>query len=120
MRNKNFFQAFKHALDGIQIGFKTQRNLRFHLAAAILAIVLGLILELQRFEMLFLILSIAFVIFAEMMNTAIEAVVDLVTEEYHELAKMAKDVAAGAVVIASINAIIVAIVIAYELIKKLI
>jgi len=113
MKNKNFFEALKHAAEGILTGFKTQWNIKTQILIAIMVIIAGMILKLTKIEMLFVVFAIALVLIAEMLNTAIESVVDLVTEEFKEKAKVAKDVGAGAVLIASINAIIVAIIIIF-------
>ena len=96
--NKNFIEAH---------GFKTQRNLKIQLVAGIIVTILGIILKINNAEWAILMLSVFLVLGTEMMNTAVEAVVDLCTEEYHEKAKIAKDVAAGAVVLTALNALIV-------------
>ena len=105
--NKNFIEAWKNAFSGIAHGFKTQRNLKIQLVAGIVVIILGIILKISNAEWAILMLSVFLVLGTEMMNTAVEAVVDLCTEEYHEKAKIAKDVAAGAVVLTALNAVIV-------------
>ena len=105
--NKNFIEAWKYAFSGIAHGFKTQRNLKIQLVAGIVVIILGIILKISNAEWAILMLSVFLVLGTEMMNTAVEAVVDLCTEEYHEKAKIAKDVAAGAVVLTALNAVIV-------------
>ena len=97
--NKNFIEAWKNAFSGIAHGFKTQRNLKIQLVA--------IILKISNAEWAILMLSVFLVLGTEMMNTAVEAAVDLCTEEYHEKAKIAKDVAAGAVVLTALNAVIV-------------
>ena len=85
----------------------TQRNARIHVTLAILALFLGVALGLSTLEFALLFLTIAFVYVAEMLNTALEAVADLATSEPHSLAKIAKDVAAGAVLVAAGFAVIV-------------
>ena len=105
--NKNFIEAWKNAFSGIAHGFKTQRNLKIQLVAGIVVIILGIILKISNAEWAILMLSVFLVLGTEMMNTAVEAAVDLCTEEYHEKAKIAKDVAAGAVVLTALNAVIV-------------
>lgn len=99
--------SFKHAIDGVVFTLKTQRNMRFHFIAAILVLFLAMHYRFTRAKFMILFATITSVIVAEMINTSIEAVVDLVTEEYHPLAKIAKDVAAGAVFITAINALVV-------------
>lgn len=106
--NRNFLEACKKAMNGIWYAIKSQGNIRKQLMIAIALIIIGFLFQLNKWECIVLCFAIFFVIVAEMINTAIETTVDLVTMEYHEKAKLAKDVAAGAVVIASINAIVVA------------
>ena len=105
--NKNFIEAWKNAFSGIAHGFKTQRNLKIQLLAGIIVTVLGIVLKISNTEWAILMLSVFLVLGTEMMNTAVEAAVDLYTEEYNEKAKIAKDVAAGAVVLTALNAVIV-------------
>ena len=105
--NKNFLEAWKNAFSGIAYAFKTQRNLRIQLIAGIIVGILGIVLKISPSEWAILSLSVFFVLGSEMMNTALETAVDLTTEEYHIKAKLAKDTAAGAVVLASINAVVV-------------
>ncbi len=106
-RPKNAFDSFRYALDGILHGFRSQRHMRFHFCVAVLALLAGVAFQLDRAELLVLVFAISLVIITEMFNTAIESVVDLVTTTYHPLAKFAKDVAAGAVLIAALNACVV-------------
>ncbi len=105
--NKNFIEAWKNAFSGIAYGFKTQRNLKIQLVAGIIVTILGIVLKISSAEWAILALSVFLVLGTEMMNTAVEAAVDLYTEEYNEKAKIAKDVAAGAVVLTAINALVV-------------
>jgi len=90
---------------------RTQRNARIHLSVALLVIALGLWLGLNRTEWAIIILTIGLVLAAESFNTVAEAAVDLATAEYHPLAKIAKDVAAGAVLLTAITAIVVGLLI---------
>src|SRR6266566_958440 len=108
-RPKNAFDSFRYALDGILHGFRSQRHMRFHFGIAVLALLAGVVYGLNATELLILTFAISLVIIAELFNTAIEAVVDLVTTSYHPLAKYAKDVAAGAVLIAALNACVVGV-----------
>lgn len=109
--NKDFVKSFKFASNGIFYTLSTQRNLKIQLIFAILAIILGIFLKISLIEWAILIFAIMFVLFSEMLNTAIESAVDLCTEEFSEKAKIAKDVAAGAVLVASINSIAIGILI---------
>jgi diacylglycerol kinase len=90
---------------------RTQRNARIHLSLALAVIVLGLWLGLSRIEWAIIVLTIGLVLAAEAFNTVAEAAVDLATDEYHPLAKIAKDVAAGAVLLMAITAAIVGLLI---------
>ena len=95
-------------MDGVAHVFRTQRHMRFHFLVLILVLLAGLVLNLNHLEMLILLFTVTLVLLAEMFNTAVEAVVDLVTQQYHPLAKFAKDIAAGAVLITVLNALVVA------------
>ncbi len=106
--NSNFLDAWKNAIDGIIYATTTQRNIKIQLALAILVVIVSLFFDLNRAEFLCFLFTIILILFAEMVNTAIETVVDLYVDVYHPKAKIAKDVAAGGVVITAINAIIVA------------
>lgn len=102
---KNPMNGFKYAAEGIVHVFRTQRHMRFHFLTLVLVFVVSLIAKLAREEIIVLLFTVTLVLMAEMFNTAIEAIVDLVTQTYHPLAKFAKDIAAGAVLIAAINAL---------------
>ena len=104
-------RSFQHAYQGIVSAVRTQRNLRFHLFAAIGVLVAGLLLGVSELEMAVLVLTICFIFVVEMLNTALEFVVDLVTKEYHPLAKLAKDVSAGAVLVSSAGAVLVGLLV---------
>lgn len=105
----NILTSFRYAWAGVHYAFITQRNFRIHTIIGVLAISLGIFLQIQAMEMAIIGLTIALVLVLELLNTAIESVVDLtVKQTYHELAKIAKDCAAGAVLIAAIAAVLVA------------
>jgi diacylglycerol kinase len=106
-----FLESFVHAWNGMIYAFQTQRNARVHVALALVALTLGVALHLSAMEFAVIILAIVAVIGAELINTVAEAIVDLVTDTYHPLAKIAKDVAAGAVLWSAIGAVAVGIVI---------
>lgn len=107
----SLLKAFGCAGSGIAYAFLSQRNLKIHLAFAIAAIVLGFLLRISEAGWLAIILCIALVSSLEVVNTAIESVVDLVSPEWHILAKHAKDCAAGAVYLAAIASLAVAAVV---------
>ena len=106
--NSNFLDAWKNAVNGIIYATTTQRNVKIQLVIAVAVVIVSLFFDLNRAEFLCFLFTIILILFAEMCNTAIETVVDLYVDVYHPKAKIAKDVAAGGVVITAINAIIVA------------
>lgn len=103
--------SFKHAIDGIIWAFTTQPNFKIHFILASAAILLALFLRITYVEMTILCLTIFFGLGAEMINTAIESMTDLITSEYKQSAKIAKDVAAGMMLLTAIGAVIVAAII---------
>lgn len=125
MKNNNFFknkdliESFNHAIDGIIYTFKTEDNFKRHIFMAILAAIVSLFFDLSRLEMAILCITITFVIFAEMINTALESVVDLLYEYYEPRAKIAKDVGAGAVLVSALNSVSVGYFIFYDRIVPL-
>lgn len=106
-KSKNIIEAMGNALRGIAYTLKLEKNIKIQLVFAILAVILAIILKSELIEIVCLMLTIGIVIFAEMVNTAIETAVDLVTQKYNVKAKIAKDVAAGAVLISAINSIVI-------------
>jgi diacylglycerol kinase (ATP) len=117
MKPKNWLQRANVAIEGIIYAVKTQRHMRYHLFAALAALILGLVLNISRSEFILLCMSIVLVLVTEMLNTAIETTVDMISEKYHPLAKNAKDIAAGVVLIASIGALMLAYLILYPALK---
>ena len=111
LKNKNFIDAWKKAFSGIWYAIKTQRNIKVQLCIAVVVIICSILFKLNITEYIFLTFATMLVIITEMVNTAIEETVNLCTDKYHPIAKIAKDVAAGAVVLAALNAVIVAILI---------
>jgi diacylglycerol kinase (ATP) len=103
----NVLDSFNYAFEGIIHVLRTQRNMRIHFAIAFLVLVLALIVDVTKFELIALLLSITFVLIAEMLNTGIEAAIDIATTSFDPMAKIAKDIAAGAVLIATANALVV-------------
>ena len=106
-RRISLIESFNYAVEGIIHVLRTHRNMRVHFAAAVVVLVLALVLGVDRIELIALLISISFVLIAEMINSAIEAAIDVATSSFDPLAKLAKDIAAGAVLIASINAVVV-------------
>lgn len=107
MRSKSIADAFQHAIDGILHAYRTQRHVRFHFYIIVPVLLTAQLLQFDRIKMVILFFAIGLVLICEMFNTALEAAVDLFTDKYHPLAKHCKDIAAGAVLIASLNAIAV-------------
>ncbi len=107
-------KSFAFALGGIAQALKTQRNMRIHLVAAVLVLFISLYLRLGPRDFLLVLFSIALVFMAELLNTAIEAAVDLAVSGEHPLARTAKDVAAGAVLVAAANAVVVGYAVIYQ------
>ncbi|MDW0108979.1 diacylglycerol kinase family protein [Sporosarcina aquimarina] len=108
---KTFFKAFTYAWMGIVHGTTRERNVKFHLIAAMIVLAAGWMTGLSQLEWIIIIAVIGLVIAMEFLNAAVERVVDLVTQEVHPLAKQAKDLAAGAVLVFSIASAIIGIII---------
>ncbi|MGD9475825.1 MAG: diacylglycerol kinase family protein [Eubacteriaceae bacterium] len=104
-------KSFTFAIQGIIYTLKTQQNMRIHFLVGAMAVIAGFVFKISTPEWLALVIVICFVLILEILNTAIETLVDLYTEEYHHLAKVAKDTAAGAVLIAAIMSICVGLII---------
>ena len=112
-------RSFRFALEGLKYTLVSQRNMRVHFLVALVVLLISLYLPIEKMEMLLLFVTILLVLVAELFNTAIEAVVDLVTKEFHPLAKVAKDVAAGAVLLCAGLAVVVGINIFYPYVEQL-
>ncbi|HEY2327994.1 MAG TPA: diacylglycerol kinase [Gaiellaceae bacterium] len=106
-RAPNLIDSFNNAFEGIIHVLRTQRNMRIHFLVAAVVIVVAIVVNVTKLELVVLLLSIAFVLIAEMINTAVEAAIDIATTSFDPMAKLAKDIAAGAVLIASVNAVAV-------------
>lgn len=108
---KRLVHSFKYALDGLKYAFKYEQNMLVHILATIVVVACGVMLEISLAEWLIIILAIGLVIATELINTSIEAIVDLTSPEINPLAKVAKDTAAAAVLVFAITAVIIAIII---------
>jgi diacylglycerol kinase (ATP) len=108
MPARTLVQSFNYAFEGVIFTLATQRNMRIHYAAATCAMIACVVLGVSRVEFALVLMAAVLVIAAEMINTAVEAAVDVATTSFNPLAKIAKDTAAGAVLIATFNAVIVA------------
>lgn len=108
---RTFKGSVKNCLDGISYVTKSEKNFKREIALGIIALILSYILKIDKIEFIIILTMICLVLTAEIINTAIERTVDLVTKEYHELARIAKDVSAGSVLVTSIFALIIGIII---------
>ena len=104
-RAQTILESFNFAFEGIIHVLRTQRNMRIHFLAAVVVLVAALAVGVSKLELIALLLAIAFVFITEMINSALEHAIDVATTSFDPLAKLAKDIAAGAVLIATINAI---------------
>ncbi len=108
---KRLFKSFKYAFDGLKYAFKYEQNILVHTLATILVVIAGIYFKISQIEWLAIILIIGLVIATELINTSIEATIDLITKETHPLAKIAKDTAAAAVLVFGLTAIIIGFII---------
>ena len=111
MRSRNLLWSFNYAVEGIVFALRTQRNMRLHVVAAVTVLLAALFFRISALELIAIVFAIGLVIVCELVNTAVEAAVDVSTDRYDPLAKTAKDVAAGAVLVASIVAVVVGFVV---------
>ena len=107
----SFVRSFGYAIEGFVTAVKTERNIKVMLALGVVAVVVGLVLKVDLLSWCLIALCFGLVIFAELVNTAMEAIVDLATQEFHPLAKRAKDIAAASVYTLSITAAIVGVIV---------
>lgn len=117
LKVKKLLDSFNHAIEGIIYAVRTQRNMRIHMIAALFVLTACFFYDLSKAEILSITITITMVIMAELINTAIEFAVDATTNYYHPLVKIAKNVAAGGVLISAINAILVGYIIFWDKLK---
>lgn len=110
-KNRNFISALKNSFNGIKYVFTTQRNLKIQLVIGVIAILAGFILKISILEWTIITAIIFMVFFSELLNTVVETIVDMITIEYNENAKIAKDIAAGAVTLVSMASVIIGLLI---------
>ncbi|MGP6139722.1 diacylglycerol kinase [Jeotgalibaca sp. A127] len=111
-KNTQFLKSFHHAWDGVKTIWCEERNLRHHVALGSIPLLAGVLLGISRVEWIVIVLCVFLVIIMEFLNTIIETVVDMVTNyEYHPLAKKAKDIAAGAVLVTAFFTVVIAAII---------
>jgi len=119
MKNRNWRESFGHAKDGIVNTIKKERNFRIQIFMGILAVIACIILRVETWQFALVVVAIFFVLAMELMNTAIEALTDLSCKgKIHPLAKIAKDAAAGAVLLASALALIIGTIVAVSVIGR--
>lgn len=112
--DRRLVESFNYAIEGLTSALQNEKHMKFHILSAILIVILAILTNASKVEILLVSISVAFVIITELINTAVEALVDLISPERHPLAKLAKDVAAGAVLVAAINAICVGYLLFYD------
>ena len=113
-RDKRLVDSFNFAIEGLISALKNEKHMKVHILAAIIIVILAIVINPSKVELLIISLSVSFVIITELVNTAVEAIIDLVSPERHPLAKLSKDVAAGAVLVAAINALCVGYLLFYD------
>lgn len=117
-KNKSFGDGFNRAVEGIFESMRTERHMKFHGFITVIIFIFALFYNVNKYEAMALTISVALVWIAELINTSIEDSVDLTCEEYNDLARKAKDISAGAVLIASLNALAVGYFIFEDVIRK--
>lgn len=116
---RSILWSFNYAIEGMVWTLRTQRNMRIHTAIAVLVAIGSLLLGVTRLQLMAVVFAITLVFVTELLNTAVEAAVDVATERYDPLAKIAKDVAASAVLVAAINALVIAYLVLFDPVREL-
>ncbi|MFD2213915.1 MULTISPECIES: diacylglycerol kinase [Bacillaceae] len=114
---KRFFKSFIYAWSGITQTFKSERNFQIHVSISFIMLIVGMILGFTTFEWVLLLFLLGGMLSLELINTALEHVVDLITPDYHPLAKAAKDAAAGAVLVYAFLSVIIGVIIIWSHLK---
>jgi diacylglycerol kinase (ATP) len=107
-RKTTLLQSFNHAFQGLVYAVRHQRNMRIHLVIAVGVMVAAVLLDLSKLQLVAVLLSVMFVLVTELINSAVETAVDMMTDQFDPRAKAAKDLSAGAVLVAAMNALVVA------------
>lgn len=113
-RDRRIIDSFNFAIEGLIEALRNEKHMKVHVLCAIVIVVLAIFTNASKIEILIISLSVSFVIITELINTSVEALVDLISPERHPLAKLGKDVAAGAVLVATINALCVGYLLFYD------
>ncbi|SHI62859.1 diacylglycerol kinase (ATP) [Clostridium amylolyticum] len=119
MNVRKLVDSFNFAIEGILYSVRTQRNMRIHMIAALLVLTACFVYDLNKIELLIITITITMVIVTELINTAIESAIDVTTNYYHPLAKIAKNTAAGAVLVTAINAVLVGYILFWDKLSSL-
>ena len=114
MQERKFVESFNAAVEGFIYVLKTERNMRVHFLAAFFFILLGVYMNFTYIELLALSVTITIVLASEMVNTAIELIVDMIKSDFHPIARIVKDVSAGVVLLTSINAVVVSYILFFR------
>lgn len=118
IKGKKIVDSFNNALEGILYAIRTQLNMKIHLVVAFFIMSISLFYDTTKIELIILSLTITLVIFAELMNTAIEIAIDATTNYYHPLAKIAKNISAGAVLLTALNAVFIGYLVFWDKINN--
>jgi diacylglycerol kinase len=102
---KRFCNSFKYSFDGLKYGYLNEQSLTIHISVAIIVIFAGIFLQISQMQWLFILMCIGIIMATELINTSIEATIDLISPEYNQLAKIAKDTASAAVFVFSVVAL---------------
>ncbi|NDD29880.1 MAG: diacylglycerol kinase [Proteobacteria bacterium] len=116
---RRFSESLNNAVDGLVYAFRTEPHLKVHFAISMAVLVLCLVLDLEPAQLLAIFIAITLVLMAELFNTALETIVNMQTLSHHPLARVAKDVSAGAVLLASVNAVAVGCIVFWEPVKAM-
>lgn len=111
--------SFNYAINGIIVAVRSERNMKIHYAAAIFILFISLFFNFSKIEFILLVFSIALVIITELINTAIEKTIDMVSPGYHKLAEISKDMAAGAVLVAALNSVVVGYILFFDKLEEI-
>lgn len=117
LREGGLARSFNSALEGIVYALRTQRNVKIHFVITALVLVASVWLSITKTELILLLITIALVLVTEMLNSSLEVLLDLAVDRYHPMARVAKDVAAGAVLFATLNAVVIGYLIFFRALK---
>ena len=119
MKSRNLVDSFEYAISGLIYCLKSQINMKIHIVIALAVLLLSIMIDLTRMELIALYITTTMVLVAEMINTSIETVVDMISKKYHPMAEIAKNVAAGAVFLTAVNAVVVGYLLFFDRLSEL-